>query len=284
MSRVAVIGLGRMGGPMADRLLDAGHQLAVYDIDGAATSARAALGARVGQSPADAAHGAEVVSIVVFDGAQARAVLDGPDGVLSSLDPGAIVGIHTTVSLETIRALGELGDAHGIAVIDAGISGGEGGAASGTLLTMVGGPTEAFDAARPVFEGFSKEVVHAGPLGAGMALKLARNATGYVMMAAIHEAMELAQRSGVELGLLRHVITETGVLDQALSPFALGGPDPLGDDDSADLRRILEHLDRLGEKDLDETIALAAALDARVDVVAATRVAFSRVTRLADGA
>ncbi len=221
-----------------------------------------------------------VVCVVVFDGAQALAVLDGPDGVLSTVDPGAVVGIHTTVSLETIRALAALGDARGVTVLDAGISGGEGGAASGTLLTMVGGPAEAFESARPVFEGFSKEVVHAGPLGAGMALKLARNATGYVMMAAVHEAMELAHRSGVDLDLLRHVITETGVLDQALSPFALGGPDPLGDDEPADLRRILEHLDRLGAKDLDETIALAGTLGAPLDVVTATRDAFSRVTRV----
>ena len=283
MTNVAVIGLGRMGGPMADRLLDAGHELAVYDIDSSATATRAALGARIARSPADAALGAEVVCVVVFDGAQALAVLDGPDGALSSLEPGTIVGIHTTVSLETIRSLSDLGDAKGITVIDAGVSGGEGGAAAGTLLTMVGGPIEAFEAARPVLEAFSKEVVHAGPLGAGMALKLARNATGYVMMAAVHEAMTLARRSGIELDLLRHVITETGVLDQALSPFSLGGPEPLGDGDSADLRRILEHLDRLGEKDLDETIALAAALDAPVDVVAATRLAFPRVTRLGDG-
>jgi 3-hydroxyisobutyrate dehydrogenase len=278
---VAVVGLGRMGGPMADHLVAAGHRVAVHDLDPAAVAARVEQGATGAATPAAAGQGADVVSIVVFDGAQARAVLDGPDGLLTTLEPTAVVGVHTTVSIDTMKDLAALGAEHGVTVVDAGISGGESGAAAGTLVTMVGGPPAAFATARPVFEAFSKEVVHAGPLGAGMALKLARNTTGYVMMAAVHEAMELASAAGVDQRLLHHVITETGVLDQALSPFALGGPAPLAADDPEELRQVLEHLDRLGTKDLAEALALADRLGADLTVTTATAAAFSRVTRLA---
>jgi 3-hydroxyisobutyrate dehydrogenase len=145
---------------------------------------------------------------------------------------------------------------------------------------MVGGPADAVDRARPILLAFSKEVLHAGPLGAGMALKLARNATGYVMMAAVHEAMELARRSGVDLPLLRHAIAETGVLAQALAPFDLGGPEPLPADAPAAVRAFLEHTNRLAGKDLDQALALAARTGTDASVIDAVRRSFSRVMRL----
>jgi len=279
-ARVAVIGLGRMGGPIADHVIAAGHDVRAYDIAESAVAPRVAAGATPAGSPAQAAQGAAFVNIVVFDDAQVTAVLTGPDGVLQTLDPGAIVSIHTTVTLQTIHDLAEKATALGIVVIDAGISGGEDGAAAGTLLTMVGGPADAVERARPILLSFSKEVLHAGPLGAGMALKLARNSTGYVMMAAVHEAMELARRSGVDLALLRHTIEETGVLNQALAPFSLGGPEPLPDGGPDALRAVLEHTNQLASKDLDQAMALAARIGAPVPVIEAVRRSFHRVVRL----
>jgi 3-hydroxyisobutyrate dehydrogenase len=207
-------------------------------------------------------------------------VLTGDDGVLSALSPGSIVSIHTTVTLDTIDALSAAAAPLGVTVLDAGISGGETGANAGTLLTMVGGPDEAVNRARPIFMTFSKEVIHAGPSGAGMALKLARNAAGYVMMAATHEAMALAQKAGVDLALLQHAIAETGVLDQALAPFAMGGPEPLPADAPEATREFLAHTNRLGEKDLDQALALAARVGADVPAIEATRRSFHRVVRL----
>ena len=279
-ARVAVIGLGRMGGSIADHIIAAGHDVRVYDIAEEAVAARVAAGATAAGSPADAARGAEFVSVVVFDDAQAIAVVAGAHGVLTTLERGAVICIHTTVSLDTIRDLAEQGEAVGVVVMDAGISGGEDGAAAGTLLTMVGGPADAVDRARAVLLAFSKEVLHPGPLGAGMALKLARNATGYTMMAAVHEAIEIATGSGVDLALLRHTITETGVLDQALAPFAFGGPEPMGDDAPEALRTVLEHLNRLADKDLDQALELAAHTGATVPVIDAVRASFHRVARL----
>lgn len=277
---VAVIGLGRMGGPMADHVARRGHDLRVFDVAPEAVAPRVEVGATAAASPAEAADGAAVVGIVVFDDAQALDVVTGPDGVLRTLAPGAVVTIHTTVTLDTIRALAAAAEERGVQLLDAGISGGEEGAGNGTLLTMVGGPGPAVETARPFLDSFSKEVLHAGPLGAGMALKLARNAAGYSMMAVVHESMVLAARAGVPLEQLQHVITETGVLTQALSPFLLGGPGPLAEDDDSPMRTAMEHLARLGDKDLAHTLDLAGRLDARMPITEATRREFPGVSRL----
>jgi len=278
--RVAMIGLGRMGGPMTDHVIAAGHDVRVYDVAESALVPRVAAGATAAGSPAGAAAGAEFVDLVVFDDAQVVAVVTGADGVLEVLEPGAIVSVHTTVTLDTIRDVAERAAARGVVVIDAGISGGEDGAGTGTLLTMAGGPAEAVDRARTVYDCFSKDVIHAGPLGAGMALKLARNSTAFVLMAAVHEAMELASRSGVDLALLQRTIRETGLFDQGLAPFLLGGPEPLPAGETGPFRDILEHTKRLAEKDLDQALALAAQLDAKVPVIETARRHFHRVVRL----
>lgn len=280
MSRVAVIGLGRMGGPIADHIIRAGHEVRVFDIADAAVAPRVALRATAAASPAAAAERAEIVNLIVFDDAQVIDVVSGPKGVLTTLSAGAIVCVHTTTSLSTIHHLAGAAAARGVALIDAGISGGEQGAQAGTLLTMVGGQADVVDRARPVLDAFSKEVLHAGPLGAGMALKLARNATGYAMMAVVHEAMVVAQHSGVALDALKHTLEQTGIWPQALSPFGFGGPEPLPIDAPTAVRENMGHTAKLGDKDLEQALALAAQIDAQVPLFEATRRTFARVMRL----
>ncbi len=179
-----------------------------------------------------------------------------------------------------MRVLAEQTAAHGVELLDAGISGGEAGAQAGTLLSLVGGPEAAVDRVRPVLEAFSKEVVHAGPLGAGMALKLARNLVGYAAMAAVHEASELTHRAGVGADVLRHVLVETSALEQGLSTLVFGGPDPLPPDEASPLRGVLTHTLQLAEKDLDQALALAAAQGASTPLTAETRSSFHRAVRL----
>ena len=278
--KVAVIGLGQMGGPMADCLLGAGHEVSVFDISAAAMATRVANGARPADSPSAAAAGADFVCIIVFDDAQLLDVVEGTNGILQSLPSGAIVAVHTTASLTTIRRISDAAAERGVVIVDAGVSGGEDGAINGTLLTMAGGPDAAVERIRPVLMAFSKELVHAGPLGAGMALKLARNATGYIMMAAVHEAMVLARAAEVDLKLLNHVIGETGVFAQAMSPFLLGGPAPLGPEDPESLRTMLEHLRLLGEKDLAQAVKLAADLGVEIPVTDLVTGSFHEVARL----
>ncbi len=280
MTSVAMIGLGQMGAPMAINAINAGLDVAVFDVSPDATSAFSNLNARVALSPADAARGANVVCIIVFNDEQTTEVIAGTDGVLTTLQPGAVIAIHSTIAPETVRSLERVALNEGVHVIDAGISGGPSGAKAGTLLTMVGGPKDAVTSAMPALESFSKEVIHAGELGTGLALKLARNAAGYICMTAMHEAMQIASASGVPLDVLQHTIAETGVFEQALSPFLFGGPAPLSDDDSDSLREILSHLCALGEKDLDQALALAQLLDAEVPVTETTRRTFHRVARL----
>lgn len=274
---VAVIGLGRMGGPMADCLIRAGHRVAVFDVAAEAMAPRVEAGARAAVSPADAARGAQVVCVVVFDDAQAAAVVDGPDGVAEALSPGAVVCIHTTVSLDTVERLAA-GAPDGVWVVDAGISGGESGAQAGTLLTMVGGSDEAYLTAAPVLEAFSKEVLHAGPVGTGMALKLARNATSFAMMAVVHEALSLAHPAGVDLGMLKHTLTNTGLFEQALVPLGFGPPEPLPQD--SPMRPMMAHAAQLGEKDLDQALALARTLRVDATLFARTREVIATVMRV----
>ncbi|MEI8001323.1 MAG: NAD(P)-dependent oxidoreductase [Actinomycetes bacterium] len=277
---VAMIGLGRMGGPMADHVARAGLALRVHDRSTAAVAARVATGAVAAGSAADAARGASVVGITVLDDDQVLDVLSGSDGVLGVLEPGAVVAVHSTVRPATVRTAVARGAERGVIVLDAGISGGETGAVAGTLLSLVGGPTAAVDRARPYFEAFSKEVVHAGPSGAGMALKLARNATGYAWMAAVHEAMELAVRAGVGAEVLRHTIAETGVFEQALVPLGLGGPEPFPPDTPAATLAAFTHTVRLADKDLDHALELAADLGVATPGFAVVRTEFHRSVRL----
>lgn len=280
MTCVAMIGLGQMGAPMAVNAINAGLDVAVFDVSPDATSAFSDLNARIALSPADAARAADIVCIVVFNDEQTTEVIAGTDGVLTTLRPGAVIAIHSTIAPETVQSLERVARNEGIQVIDAGISGGTSGANAGTLLTMVGGPKDAVTKAMPALNSFSKEVIHAGALGAGLALKLARNAAGYICMSAMHEAMQIAASSGVPLDVLQHTIAETGVFEQALSPFLFGGPAPLSDADSDSLREILSHLCALGEKDLDQALALAEALGVVVPVTETTRRTFHSVARL----
>ncbi|MEJ6512401.1 MAG: NAD(P)-dependent oxidoreductase [Actinomycetota bacterium] len=280
MTKVAMIGLGRMGGPMARHVIEAGFEVSLFDISAASLEQFSESVATVALSPADAARAADLACIVVFDDAQTIEVVCGSTGVLTTMQPGSVVTIHSTISPETLRLLADAGTKVGVAVIDAGISGGETGSNAGTLLTMIGGSEDAVALASPALMAFSKEIIHAGELGAGLALKLARNATGYICMAAVHEAMQIATGAGVALSVLQHTIAETGVFDQALSPFMLGGPSPLTDNDPQSLRDLLLHLQSLGEKDLDQALNLAGELGEDLPVTTATRQSFHSVTRL----
>jgi len=280
MTKVAMIGLGRMGGPMARHVIEAGFEVSLFDVSAASLEQFSESVTAVASSPADAARAADLACIVVFDDAQTIEVVCGSTGVLTTMQPGSVVTIHSTISPETLRLLADAGTKVGVAVIDAGISGGETGSNAGTLLTMVGGSAEAVALASPALKASSKEIIHAGDLGSGLALKLARNATGYICMAAVHEAMQIASGAGIALSVLQHTIAETGVFDQALSPFMLGGPSPLTDNDPQSLRELLLHLQSLGEKDLDQALNLAEELGEDLPVTTATRQSFHSVTRL----
>jgi len=252
--RVAVIGLGRMGGPIADHIIRAGHDVRVFDVDPTRCEPRVALGAVACSSAGEAARGAELISIIVFDDEQLLEVLLAEDGIINTMERGAVIAVHTTVTRTTVRDVVVAGSVRDAPVLDAGISGGEAGAQAGTLLLLVGGEAEVIDHVRPVLDTFAKEIVHAGPWGTGMALKLARNSIGYGWMSVVADAMAMAEAAGVDPALVRHAVEQTDAITGGpgailIRPTAgeMAGDDPL--------RPYLAHAEMLGRKDLELAIA-----------------------------
>jgi 3-hydroxyisobutyrate dehydrogenase len=270
-----------MGGSMCDHVLAVGHAVAVHDPYEPAVATRAAAGARVAASPADAARDAEVVCVVVRDDAEARsAIADPATGVVASAVPGTVVLLHSTVAPATVRWLGDVCAPAGLRFVDAGISGGAHGAAAGTLYLMCGGDQAAIDAARPVLDCYADHVVRFGDLGAGMAAKLARNMAFYSVWTAVHEAQALAEAAGLDLAAFRHLCETTDVTDAV--GYVLARPTAATFDPDADPERaaFARHTIGLGWKDLAGALDLAHELDVDVPLAAAARRTWGRATGL----
>ena len=196
---VALLGLGTMGAGMAANLLKAGFPLAVWNRSQAKAEAFGAQGARVAESPADAARGASVVVSMLADDAASRAVWLGSDGALAAAEKGAVLVESSTVSPAWIAELVEAAAARGASLLDAPVTGSRAQAAAGQLSFLVGGPAEALAMARAVLEAMSKQIVHLGPVGSGAKLKLVNNFLCGVQIASLAEGMVWLERSGLDL-------------------------------------------------------------------------------------
>ena len=196
--RVGVIGLGDMGGGLATSLMRAGMPVSVCDVREEAT-APYREGAHVAATPSELATRSDVVLVVVFNDAQVRAVLQGPDGVFAGAAPGTTAVIVSTIPTDTVLEMRAEGATKGITVVDCGVSGGPDASASGELVCMIGGSEEEVDRVRPVLDAVSCLVLHMGPPGAGLAAKLARNLITYGSWLAAFEAQELAEAAGIDL-------------------------------------------------------------------------------------
>lgn len=252
---VGFIGLGNIGAPMARRLLDGDVPLVVHDVVAAAVEPFVAEGAVAASTPAELARNASVISVVVQDEAQVRTVLEGSDGILAVASPGTVVCVHSTISAVGAVALAGLASSAGVHLLDAPISGGAMGAHEGTLAVMVGGSGEAVERARPVLERYATLVVHAGPVGSGTRMKVARNLVTFASFAAVGEAQRLAAAAGLDLGPLGDVVRHSDRVTGGAGAIMLR-PDAgeMRADDG--LRPIFGHTLALGAKDLD----LAAAM------------------------
>jgi len=207
---VGVVGLGDIGRGVAGCLRRAGVDLTVCDIRpeaAAAFAASSAIGsARVAHSPADLAATSRVTVVAVVDDDQVRAVVDGPDGLLRASRPGDTVVVVSTISTATILEVAVTAAVVGVSVVDCGVSGGPGAAADGELVCMLGGDADAVDRVRPVLAVIGTEVLHMGPLGAGLSAKLARNLVQYGSWLAAYEAQTLAEAAGIDLSQLAEAI------------------------------------------------------------------------------
>jgi 3-hydroxyisobutyrate dehydrogenase-like beta-hydroxyacid dehydrogenase len=203
-----VIGLGDIGKGLADNLVAAGVDVSVCDVRPEVTAPYAGR-VHVAASPAEVAGRSAVVLVAVVNDDQVRRVLRGDDGVFAGAEPGTTVVIVSTISTSTVKELHAEGVAHGVTIVDCGVSGGPSAAASGELVCMVGGSAEDVERVRPVLDVISCLVLHMGPHGAGLSAKLARNLVQYGSWLAAFEAQELAEAAGIDLLKLGQAIKES---------------------------------------------------------------------------
>jgi 3-hydroxyisobutyrate dehydrogenase-like beta-hydroxyacid dehydrogenase len=209
VTRVAFCGLGRMGVPMAARLVDAGHQLAVWNRTPGRAGALLERGASEAGSPAECAAGAEVVVTMLSDPDALEVVTFGADGVAAGVSPGAVVLEMSTVGPDVVRSLAARLP-EGVHVLDAPVLGSVPQATDGTLKIFVGGDRAVVERCRPVLDAMGTPR-HLGPLGAGAAMKLVANSTLGAVMSAVGEALALADALGLDEQAVLDILAESPV-------------------------------------------------------------------------
>jgi len=205
--RVAFLGLGVMGSPMAGHLAAAGHAVTVYN----RTAAKAAHwatehGHAAAATPREAAAGADLVFACVGNDADLRSVVLGDDGAYAGMKPGAAFVDHTTTSADVARELGALATQRGLHFVDAPVSGGNLGALNGTLTVMCGGSVAAFDAMRPVAMAYSRAITRLGDQGAGQLAKMVNQVAIAGLVQGLAEAIAFGERAGLDMKAVLEVI------------------------------------------------------------------------------
>src|SRR3954471_11475896 len=196
---VGFVGCGRMGGPMARRLLAAGAEVRAFDVDERALRAVADAGASIADSPRAAAAGAAVAITMLPDPPTVDRAARGPDGLLAGLRDGALWLEMSSSRPATTRALGEAAAERGAALLDAPVSGGVAGAEAGTLTIMLGGPAALVERATPLLEELGRSLVHVGDRpGDGDAAKTINNMLSATNLAAAAEALAMGMRAGLD--------------------------------------------------------------------------------------
>lgn len=209
MSRIAFIGLGNMGAPMAQNLLKAGHALSVFDLAASAVKSLADAGATAATSAIDAVKGADVVVSMLPASVHVESLYLGDTGLLKHIPKHALVIDCSTISPDSARKVARAAADLGIAMVDAPVSGGTGGAIAGTLTFIVGGDQASLEKARPILEKMGKNIFHAGAAGAGQVGKICNNMVLGIQMAATCEALSLGVANGMDPAVLSEIISKS---------------------------------------------------------------------------
>ena len=206
--KVAFLGLGVMGYPMAGHLATAGHQVSVYNRTAAKSAAFCAefAGSAHGLTPKAAVKDADIVFCCVGNDADLRSVVLGADGALAGMKPGAIFFDHTTASADVARELYSAATALGLHFVDAPVSGGQAGAQNGALTVMCGGDVAAFDAVKPAGMAFSKAFTLMGASGAGQLTKMVNQICIAGLVQGLSEAVAFGQKAGLDVNQVLDVI------------------------------------------------------------------------------
>ncbi len=252
MAKLGFIGLGTMGGPMVQRLLDAGHQVTGYNRTRSRAQWLLDLGMDWADSPREASQSAQVTFTMVRDTEALQAVAQGPDGLLAGLGPGKIYVEMSTVSPASSQELAQQVAAKGARMLDAPVSGSVITLKAGQLSIMVGGDRETYEQARPVLLDIGPTVNYVGGSGLAVMMKIAINLSLPVQILALCEGLLLAEKSGIPREVAMEVLLNSVVASPALkyrAPLLLDPPsEPLFDVNmiQKDLLLALEMGQRLG--------------------------------------
>jgi len=240
---VGMIGLGKMGLPMARLLRQRGFAVTGYDVAPAALKAAAGIGITAVNSPKAVAAASDLTIIVVGFDSEVEAAMFGDDGVLAGATAGSVIAIASTVAPATMRKLlKRCADRPAVALLDIPLCRGEQAAEHGKLLIMGGGDREAFDACRPAFAAFADSVFHLGPLGSGEVGKMVNNLILWACISANDEGLKLGNKLGVDRDALREALVASSASNWALASRIEEQPMPWAE---KDMTIVLKEADQL---------------------------------------
>ena len=231
--RVGMVGLGKMGLPMARHCAKAGFEVIGIDTNPAARAAASAAGIELAATPAAMARECDFIIVVVGFDKEAETVILGPDGIANGARAGLIVGIASTVAPATMKKLARRLDGSGIVLLDMPLTRGEWAAEAAQMLTMVGGDVAAFEAVKPVLRCFADAIFHVGDLGAGQVGKMVNNLILWACISANDEAFKLAAGHGVDKERLRTALLESSAGNWAMKMKIEEQPMPWAEKDMA---------------------------------------------------
>lgn len=242
IQRVGIIGLGKMGLPMARHLKKAGFEVIAFDVNEEARAIAAGAGIALAASPRAIAATSDFVIIVVGFDSEVERVIFGADGIAAGARTGLILGIASTVAPRTMAKLAARAAGSGIALIDMPLTRGEGAAERGKLLVMAGGDAAVFTACKPAIASFASDIFHLGALGAGQVGKMVNNLILWACISANQEGFAIASRLGVEPEALRAALIESSAGNWALETRPEEQPMPWAEKDMRILLAEADHL------------------------------------------
>ncbi len=219
MDKIAFIGLGNMGGPMAKNLVKAGLNVEVFDLNPSTVAELVGLGASSAESAKQAVQGATVVVTMLPASQHVKGVYLGEDGILESVESGTLLIDSSTIDPATARLVGEKAEQLGISFVDAPVSGGVAGAAAGTLTFIVGGSQENFVQAKAMLSHMGKNIFHAGEVGAGQVAKICNNMMLGILMSGTCEAINLGVENGLDPKVLSDIMLQSSGRNWALELY-----------------------------------------------------------------
>jgi 3-hydroxyisobutyrate dehydrogenase len=219
MSHIAFIGLGNMGGPMAENLLKHGHQVWVFDLVPSAVKRLVDAGAKAASSATEAVQQADVVISMLPAAAHVKALYLGDEGIITAAKDNALMIDSSTIDATTAKIIGEAVVTSGRKFIDAPVSGGTAGAKAGTLTFIMGGTEEAVAEAKPVLEAMGKNIFHAGGIGAGQIAKICNNMLLAVLMTGTSEALQMAIDNGLDPKVMSDIMLQSSGCNWTLEKY-----------------------------------------------------------------